>query len=279
VRRWIAARRRKEFLLLICWRGQTISARGNSVSLMQEGLMNVHALFRRECAKPLLLSIGWWTSIAVTAVAAPTFISTDPRLPNPDRPYVMESGNFGFPDLFVSGLKIWATNPAQLDTPAMNIEGGWEFDSSYDVAFSAFAGIGTGPAVPVMGTGTARATGAAGPDGFIFEPRVYQTEMLMLNLQGQVLSQPFMIRESPTLASPGVTTTQDMCPLCDPPFVRYQISSFFDVFTELSIDGGATWVPSPSSVRLVQTPEPASFLLLLCGVGAGVIAQRYKRQG
>ena len=214
-----------------------------------------------------------------SAAAAPTFISIDPRLPNPDRPYVMESGNLGFPDLFVSGLKIWATNPAQLDTPSMTIEGGWEFHSTYDVAFSAFAGIGTGPAVPVMGTGTAQATGAAGPDGLIFEPRVYQTEMLMLNLQGQVFSQPFMIRESPTLASLGVTTTEDLCPLCDPPFDTYRISSFFDVFTELSIDGGTTWVPSPQSVRILQTPEPGSLLLLACGVGICMTALGRARRG
>jgi hypothetical protein len=181
-------------------------------------------------------------------------------------------GKFWFPDLFVAGLQIWATNPAQLDTPSMTIEGGWEFDSTYDVAFSAFAGIGTGPTVPVMGTGTARAKGAAAQDGFIFEPRVYQTEMLMLNLQGQVFSQPFMIRESPTLASRGVSTTQDTCPQCDPVFVRYRITSFFDVFTELSINGGETWVPSPSSVRIIQTPEPEGLLLLVCGVGFGVPA-------
>jgi hypothetical protein len=214
-----------------------------------------------------------------SAAGAPTFLSTDPRLPNPDRPYVMESGNLGFPDLFVSGLKIWATNPAQLDTPSMTIDGGWGFDSTYDVAFSAFAGIGTGPAVPVMGTGTARAIGVAEPDELIFAPRVYQTEMLMLNLEGQVFSQPFMIRESPTLASLGVTTTEDPCPVCDRPFPEYRISSFFDVFTELSINGGTTWVPSPQSVRILQTPEPGSILLLVCGVGLGMTALGRARRG
>jgi hypothetical protein len=103
--------------------------------------------------------------------------------------------------------------------------------------------------------------------------------MIMLNLQGQVLSQPFMIRESPTLASRGVTTTEVLCPLCDPPFDTYRISSFFDVFTELSIDGGTTWVPSPHSVRILQTPEPGSLLLLACGVGFGMTALGCARRG
>jgi hypothetical protein len=226
---------------------------------------------------------GWFfaavlaTAITESAWAVPSFFSDDPRLPNPDRPYVMESGNFGFDNLFISSLEIRATNPSQLDTPILNMDGDWEFDSTYDVAFSAFAGIGTGPAVPVTGTGTARARGVAPGGTLIFEPRVYETEMLTLNLQGQVFSQPFMIRESPTLVSGGVTTTEDPCPVCGSPFIGYRISSFFDVFAELSFDGGGTWVPSPQAVRIVQTPEPARALLVLCGVISGFALRRKRR--
>src|SRR5688500_264954 len=114
-------------------------------------------------------------AITEPAWAVPTFISDDPRLPNPDRPYVLESGNLGFAELFISGLAIRSTIPSQLDTPTMNMDGDWEFDSTYDVAFSAFAGIGLGPPVPVTGTGTARARGVAPGGTLIFEPRVYET--------------------------------------------------------------------------------------------------------
>ena len=46
-----------------------------------------------------------------------------------------------------------------------------------------------------------------------------------------------MIRESPTLASTGRTT---IATLSD----GYLISSFFDVFTEVSLDGGMSWNPA-----------------------------------
>ncbi len=58
-----------------------------------------------------------------------------------------------------------------------------------------------------------------------------------------------MLRESPTLHSTGQTTVRS-----DPR--GYRISSFFDVFLELSVDGGSTWTPADNSVRLVMTPTP-----------------------
>src|SRR6185369_7648226 len=38
---------------------------------------------------------------------------------------------------------------------------------------------------------------------------------------------------------------------------RYRIESFFDVFTELSIDGGQSWMPGDGPVRVVLTPALA----------------------
>ena len=88
----------------------------------------------------------------------------------------------------------------------------------------------------------------------------FQTEMLSLNLSGGSLPPGVMIRESPTLPSLGVTSVQDIGG------GLYRIDSFFDVFTELSIDGGQTWMPStsgPGHVTLV--PEPTSMSLLAAG--------------
>ena len=67
----------------------------------------------------------------------------------------------------------------------------------------------------------------------------FQTEMLSMNLTGTVLGTAVEIRESPTLASTGMTT---ITPIPNTSF--FQIHSFFDVFTELSVDGGQTWIPS-----------------------------------
>ena len=101
----------------------------------------------------------------------------------------------------------------------------------------------------------------------------FQTEMLALDLQGVVPGLgAFMIRESPTRASTGQTTITAM------PGGMFQIDSFFDVFTELSTDGGATWMPGTEvrggpayggHVELFPTgttvPEPTSMSLLAAG--------------
>jgi hypothetical protein len=79
-----------------------------------------------------------------------------------------------------------------------------------------------------------------------------------------------MIRESPTLASTGQTSIADLGG------GLYRIDSFFDIFTELSVDGGSTWMPATSSVRmdLKMVPEPSSAALLLLGmVGLRVISR------
>lgn len=101
----------------------------------------------------------------------------------------------------------------------------------------------------------------------------FDTEMLAMDLTGSSPLGPFMIRESPTLRSTGRTTITDLGG------GDFRIDSFFDVFTEMSIDGGATWFPDlngPAHVTLV--PEPGT--LTLCGLGAlglAVIGWRRRR--
>ena len=82
------------------------------------------------------------------------------------------------------------------------------------------------------------------------------------------------IRESPTLASDGQTTVTDLGG------GNFQISSFFDVFTELSLDGGQTWVPSAGPTLLVSgTPLPATLPLFVGGLGViGLLTKCRKRK-
>ena len=60
----------------------------------------------------------------------------------------------------------------------------------------------------------------------------FQTEILSMSLSGDLNGTPIQIRESPDLASLGETT---IAPLATGDF---QIDSFFDVFVDISIDGG-----------------------------------------
>jgi hypothetical protein len=65
--------------------------------------------------------------------------------------------------------------------------------------------------------------------------RYFDTEMLQLDLNG---GGGVLVRESPTKQSTGKTAITDVGG------GQFRIDSFFDVFTELSVDGGQTWHPS-----------------------------------
>jgi hypothetical protein len=75
------------------------------------------------------------------------------------------------------------------------------------------------------------------------DEQFFDTEMLQLDIQGGTLPPQVRVRESPTKASTGETriglTTGG-----------YQISSFFDIFTEISTDNGQTWSACDTPVRM-----------------------------
>jgi len=106
----------------------------------------------------------------------------------------------------------------------------------------------------------------------------YDTEMLSMSLQGGSLPNGVMIRESPSKASLGKTAIRES------PTLTFQIHSFFDVFTELSIDGGQSWMPSMNAngeegtnhmtVEGGVVPEPASMATL--GIGVVALIRRRK---
>lgn len=106
-------------------------------------------------------------------------------------------------------------------------------------------------------------TGDSGPQHF------FDTEMLQLDISGGTLPAGVMVRESPTRASLGQTRITDLGG------GQYHIDSFFDVFTDLSLDGGQTWGPSNDSGRMNLVPEPASIVAL--GLFATGLIRRRKK--
>lgn len=98
----------------------------------------------------------------------------------------------------------------------------------------------------------------------------FATQMLSMDLTGSALGHSLEVMLDPSQPSTGATTIMTN----NGPGLPYQISSFFDVFTELSLDGGP-YVPSSNGPALVQltTPEPGT-LALFGIVGLAALASR-----
>jgi len=75
--------------------------------------------------------------------------------------------------------------------------------------------------------------------GVVYGTRLFNTEMIQLNMSGGDLPPGYMIRESPTLTSTGLTTIKGVPG-------AYTITSYFNIYIEFSNNNGAIWVPADS---------------------------------
>jgi hypothetical protein len=140
------------------------------------------------------------------------------------------------------------------------------FDSLvFDV--NLFLSLDNGPLAP--GAGLMHFIGVQ-PSPGPFLP--YNTNLLELDLH-TTPGGP-LLRLSQSQPSNGITQAQPL------PGNVVAFSSFFDVFTELSVDGGQTWIPStgPSQLVYQNTPEPASASLMLLAVTLWAAGRLYWRR-
>ncbi len=96
------------------------------------------------------------------------------------------------------------------------------------------------------------------------DTQTFDTEMLSMNLTGdlRLVGGPHHGHVTILKISDPTGGGQD----------QYRVDSFFDIFTELSVDGGQSWHPCQNATRLASsiiTPEPSMLtLLLIAGLGA-----------
>jgi hypothetical protein len=144
------------------------------------------------------------------------------------------------------------------------------FDSVVEGTFD----VGSGPQTATLtGPVTVLTQNAGGAN----QTGTFQTEMVSMRLSGDVGGVSIEIRESPSKASPGQVRVLDIGG------GNFQIDSFFDVFTELSVDGGPfqPQTNEASRMELMYLPEPSQVVMLLTGVPVlyWLVGRRARKRG
>jgi hypothetical protein len=215
---------------------------------------------------------------AVTVLMLATSVCAQVQVSNPDLPVVYPDGVYRSPTgvyttFNVPGLgNVWFTDMElrALPVPTRSPSGPNEIEdfNAQMLGLLNFTGL-----EPALANGVAR-TEAFNKIGNV--TGTFSTEMLTLDLSGNSSSGLYQLRESPTKASLGLTTITDIGG------GQFRIDSFFDVFTELSLDGGNTWMPSENSTRFdlqgQGVPETGgTFGLLLISASVLVLCQIHNK--
>jgi hypothetical protein len=229
----------------------------------KENVMKLQAIFNR--LTPVTAVV--FTALVLGNTVRADVITSDPSLPVLSPPGYYTNG-FAHVNYAGGGVTIILTNVGhQALGPVVRNPSGPDEIETFN---SLFTGQGS-----VLGLGPLSFSGNGSVMTIVHNKignttGTFNTEMLSMNLSGNTPFGPLMIRESPTLPSLGVTTITGLGG------GLFQISSFFDVFTELSLDGGQTWIPdSGGPERMTLVPEPS--VCALVGLAAGLLTLKRTR--
>ncbi|MCF7675440.1 MAG: hypothetical protein K9N23_21480 [Akkermansiaceae bacterium] len=87
----------------------------------------------------------------------------------------------------------------------------------------------------------------------------WDTEILSMDLSGDVGANPVLLRESPSMNSAGHASARSLGN------DGFFVDSFFDVWTEISIDGGQTWIPASAPALMELEPNRQTAQISLSG--------------
>lgn len=96
----------------------------------------------------------------------------------------------------------------------------------------------------------------------------FDTEIVSMDLTGQVDQFQVSVQESPSMSSMGQTTITDLGN------GTYQVDSFFDIWTELDVGGTGFMPQEGGATSMVLTPEPAGLSMIVMG---GLVLLRRRR--
>jgi len=186
-------------------------------------------------------------------------ITTNPALP-PDGDYVAPTG-WQYPQSSGPVIRLQdVTLRALFSPPPVIVNIGSDEQVTYDAYLQAVeVGLGWGPIAlngPLQMLTFLKADQTVGD---------FAAEIVSIELQGVVSGVgTILLRESPSQSSEGRTAITDIGG------GYYRIDSYFDVFTELSLDAGQTWLDGTDSTRMTlvpkQIPAPVTLILLLTGL-------------
>lgn len=206
-----------------------------------------------------LASLAIVVGISGAAMAQPAF--TSDCIPPPDGAYVGQFHSWGG-GMFNLSDPIHAKFTS-CDPPPP--PGGVQVHTFLSIVSGTISGPGMPPTpITVPNVPAAVRVAHAGESG---PTRFFDTEMLQLDISGA--GGMLLIRESPTLPSLGRTDITDLGG------GMWAIDSFFDVFTELSLDGGQSWIPSDGFTRMTLIPAPGAIAL----AAAGLFGAARRRRG
>jgi hypothetical protein len=195
------------------------------------------------------------------AAAQAAYVSSDIRTPSPR--YVSTNQIQLGPAQIHSFFDVF-TDLQRVPLPP---PGASQVNSFFDVFTEITFDAGGGPTVVQVPAAVTIRTTSGGAPGDPFD-----TEMLQMDLVGVGPIAGVRVRESPTRASLGRTQIDDLGG------GLYRIDSFFDIFTEISLDGGQNWTEASGPLRLQGVPEPSTVVLAsLAGLGIGLGVWRRKR--